>query len=339
MTIKKQPSGHWLCEVYPWGREGRRIRKKFTTKSEALAFENHVKNEAIEKPWLANEKKDNRRLSELISLWYNAHGVTLNTGDEMLRTMQFACDFFNNPIATNFTAKDYTDYREKRLNGSIYRRDQVQNVSLRTLNKELKTFKSMFNELSRLGEWDRENPLKNIREFKQQESEMAFLTTEQISALLSACEQSRKADLLIIIKIALSTGARWSEVASLTRSQISKYRITYINTKGKKNRTIPITKELYDEIMLISNKSKESLFSDCYTAFRRALKRANIDLPKGQLSHVLRHSFASHFMMKGGNILVLQRILGHSNITMTMRYAHFAPDHLEDAIKLNPLSN
>ncbi|MNH45631.1 site-specific tyrosine recombinase XerC [compost metagenome] len=43
-------------------------------------------------------------------------------------------------------------------------------------------------------------------------------------------------------------------------------------------------------------------------------------------------------MMSGGNILVLQRILGHTDIKMTMRYAHFAPDHLEDAVRLNPIA-
>lgn len=43
-------------------------------------------------------------------------------------------------------------------------------------------------------------------------------------------------------------------------------------------------------------------------------------------------------MMRGGNILVLQRILGHTDIKVTMRYAHFAPDHLTEAIKLNPLT-
>lgn len=62
-----------------------------------------------------------------------------------------------------------------------------------------------------------------------------------------------------------------------------------------------------------------------------------IDLPAGQLTHVLRHTFASHFMMNGGNILVLQKILGHTDIKMTMRYAHFAPSPLEDALKFNPL--
>ncbi|WP_080090208.1 tyrosine-type recombinase/integrase, partial [Salmonella enterica] len=52
-----------------------------------------------------------------------------------------------------------------------------------------------------------------------------------------------------------------------------------------------------------------------------------------------RHTFASHFMMNGGNILVLRDILGHSDIKMTMVYAHFSPEHLEDAVYKNPLNN
>lgn len=38
--------------------------------------------------------------------------------------------------------------------------------------------------------------------------------------------------------------------------------------------------------------------------------------------------------MNGGNILVLQKLLGHSSLTMTMRYAHLAPDHLQEAVLL-----
>ncbi|EDW9061723.1 tyrosine-type recombinase/integrase, partial [Salmonella enterica subsp. enterica serovar Anatum] len=41
----------------------------------------------------------------------------------------------------------------------------------------------------------------------------------------------------------------------------------------------------------------------------------------------------------GGNILVLRDILGHADIKMTMIYAHFSPEHLEDAVSKNPLAN
>jgi site-specific recombinase XerD len=56
------------------------------------------------------------------------------------------------------------------------------------------------------------------------------------------------------------------------------------------------------------------------------------------MTHVLRHTFASHFVMKGGNILTLQRLLGHRDLKTTMRYAHFSPDHLLEAVRLNPLA-
>lgn len=81
------------------------------------------------------------------------------------------------------------------------------------------------------------------------------------------------------------------------------------------------------------------LFTESLSAFRRALARTSIQLPKGQAAHALRHTFASHFVMNGGNILTLQKILGHSTVVMTMRYAHLSPDHLQDAIKLNPLGS
>ncbi len=43
--------------------------------------------------------------------------------------------------------------------------------------------------------------------------------------------------------------------------------------------------------------------------------------------HALRHSFASHAAMSGMGIITLKELLGHSDIAMTMRYAHLLPDH------------
>lgn len=125
------------------------------------------------------------------------------------------------------------------------------------------------------------------------------------------------------------------EAANLKGSQLTKHKITYTNTKGKRNRTVPISPKLYEEIY---KKGNGPLFTTNYLPLYKRIRRCFPDLPKGQTTHVLRHTFASHFMMNGGNILVLQRILGHTDIKQTMVYSHFAPEHLQDAVIKNPLN-
>ncbi|HFF8432674.1 phage integrase [Serratia ureilytica] len=327
MTVRKNPSGGWICELYPNGASGKRIRKKFATKGEALAFEQYT----IQTPW-TEDKEDRRTLKELVDSWYSAHGITLKDGLKRQGSMHHAFDCMGEPLARDFDAQMFSRYREKRLKGDYARSNRVKEVSPRTLNLELAYFRAVFNELMRLGEWKGENPLKNIRPFRTEETEMAFLTGEQIQQLLNECQHNN--ELLCIVKICLATGARWSEAQELKRSQITKYKVTFTKTKGRKNRTVPISVNLFESL---PSKNGRVFETDCYGAFRSALERTGIELPAGQLTHVLRHTFASHFMMNGGNILVLQRVLGHTDIKMTMRYAHFAPDHLEETLRLNPL--
>lgn len=88
-----------------------------------------------------------------------------------------------------------------------------------------------------------------------------------------------------------------------------------------------------------NNKTDRRFFSNCRTAFRKAADRSGIEFPKGQKTHILRHTFASHFMMNGGDILTLQRVLRHGDLKMTMRYAHYSPSYLDKILSINPLSN
>ena len=113
-------------------------------------------------------------------------------------------------------------------------------------------------------------------------------------------------------------------------------KVSFHGTKSGKSRSVPVAEDLFNEIHVHLEDFGEFSFS--LSAFRRALNESGIELPKGQAAHVLRHTFASHFMMNGGNILALQKLLGHSSLSMTMRYAHLSPDHMIEAVKLNPLA-
>lgn len=67
MAVRKLDTGKWICECYPTGRCGRCVRKQFTTKGEALAFERHTMEETAAKP-LLGEPLDRRTLKDIVEL-------------------------------------------------------------------------------------------------------------------------------------------------------------------------------------------------------------------------------------------------------------------------------
>lgn len=330
MALKKLESG-WLVDLQPGGRGGRRYRKTFKTQAEAKAYDAWLTTQATQDPEWRPEKKDTRKLSALVKLWFDHHGSGLRSGDDTHQRLKAMVAAMGDPIASNFKASMFAEYRTRRLAAGI---------SANNVNREHAYLRAVFNELTRLGYWNKENPLAKLRQFKIQEAELSYLTLEQIDLLLAALKNSRNPHALLVTKVCLSTGARWSEAEELRISQVRDGLIQYAKTKSGRVRAVPILDDLADELRAHHKKHilGERIFGTAFSAFREAVDRTGIELPDGQLTHALRHTFASHFMMNGGNILALQRILGHANLTMTMRYAHLAPEHLQEAKTLNPLA-
>ena len=183
MSVRKLANGQRVADFYTVdrtdGKDGKRVRRKFVTKGEALAFENYTLQKFEDTPWLG-QGKDKRRLSDIVHLWFERHGITLRDGEKRKSTMLWADLCIGSPLATEFLAQLFTAYRAKRLDGHFARTKRVTQVSPRTMNLEHAYFLTVFNELKRLGEWEAPNPPDNIRQFRTEESEMAFLTGEQI---------------------------------------------------------------------------------------------------------------------------------------------------------------
>ncbi|MNI26366.1 Tyrosine recombinase XerD [compost metagenome] len=175
------------------------------------------------------------------------------------------------------------------------------------------------------------NPLGKVRKLRFDETEMAYFEEEQIVLLLDHLARLED-DTLLISEVCLSTGARWGEAEGLKPRQIRKRLVQYNRTKSSRNRTIPISEALESRLV------KALPFKPSYDNFRRAVKALKFDLPAGQLTHVLRHTFASHYMMNGGDIITLQKVMGHATLAMTQKYAHFSPGHMAEVVALNPLA-
>ncbi|EGQ9310795.1 phage integrase [Vibrio vulnificus] len=337
MSIRNLKDGSkkpWLCECYPQGREGKRVRKRFATKGEATAYETFIMREVDDKPWLGS-KPDHRRLNEIIELWFQLHGKNLKSGENARYRMMLISTELNNPIASLLTSNDLAHYRAARVNKGRGRENREMAIS--SNNGDLGLLKSMFNRLIALKEWHNPNPVLGIEPIKKSQSELTFLRDEQILRLFETIKQSWIEDQLrLIYKICLATGARINEAVFLRGEHVFGNKITFVNTKGKRNRTIPISEELFAEI---NPTTSGRLFSCGYGVAHKWIDKALPELPDGQATHVLRHTFATAFMRNGGNILDLKAALGHVKIEQTMIYAHFSPDHLSTVVKLNPISH
>jgi len=328
-VITKTPNGRWRVDVQPGGRGQKRIRKTFLSKPDALRFERWVLSQADAGTLGDVLKKDKRKLSELVKAWYLAHGKFLRDGERRYRHLLRMANGLSDPMGSRLTAEAFTVYRAARID---------EGISPKTCNNELGYLNAVLNELHRTGEIRYQNPLKNVRPISIPEREMGYLEHDQIRLILSEIvERSKNPHVYLVARLSLVTGARWSEAESLTLARLKPFRVTFDQTKSGKNRTVPISESFF--LQLQQHLELHGSFgTSTISAFRRAVDRTGLKLPPGQCAHILRHTFASHFIMNGGNILTLKKILGHSSILMTMRYAHLAPDHLEEAVTLNPLS-
>jgi site-specific recombinase XerD len=321
MSIKPTDDGQWMVDIRPNGKAGKRYRKKFNRKSEAKAYELWVMSKASEPDEWAKQPADRRRLSELLGNWWEVHGITLKNGKiermHLLKTIAHIGDMPANAL----NKKLLLQLRTSRL---------AEGISPATINRDIYRLSGMFSTLIKLGEYRQANPVQELPPLKQADPEVIFLMPDQITALLAVLEGDERK----VALICLSTGARWSEAAELDAMRVRMGRIHFFATKNGKNRVIPISSELEK---FICTRRSGKLFKVDYENFREKLRATVPELPRGQATHVLRHTFASHFMMNGGNIITLRDILGHAKIEQTMIYAHFAPDFLQHAVTLNPL--
>jgi integrase len=198
-----------------------------------------------------------------------------------------------------------------------------------TVNRIMCRLRHMFN---RAVDWDLldQSPMRGIKFLPENNARLRYLSREECDRLVESCIAPH---IRAIVTVALHTGMRSGEIRSLQWHDLD-FDSGFIIIRDSKNgepRHVPMDSTVVDLFrnyprtpgsqFVFTNAAGERL-GWVQHAYRRALTRAGLsDLH----FHDLRHTFASQWMMAGGELYSLRDILGHKTIAMTQRYAHLYP--------------
>ena len=170
------------------------------------------------------------------------------------------------------------------------------------------------------------------------------LSPEEVVRLLAAARPGRQR---VVLQTAYACGLRLSEVLHLQVTDIDSSRmlVQVRQGKGRKDRLVPLTAALLAELRAYWRRERPRrwLFAGaggdkplCAGTVQRWLQRLVVQagLSKAATMHTLRHSFATHLLEAGVDVLLVQKLLGHSQLTTTLRYLHLRSDRLHQVPSL-----
>jgi len=193
-------------------------------------------------------------------------------------------------------------------------------------------------------EWLDSNPMAKVKKPTLPRPRVRFLNDTERNKLLLACKASPCSYLYPVVVMALSTGARYSEIMNLRWRDIDMKRgvARLEQTKNGERRSLPLVAAAFDEVLRLHHTSKAApsdyLFPrsdglapmEIRKHWEAALKSAEITDFR---FHDLRHTAASYLAMNGATLAEIAEVLGHKTLQMVKRYAHLSDLHVASVVE------
>ena len=327
--FRRRGSPHWWIR---FADENGRIRRESTgTTEKKLAREILAKKKTlvVEGRYLDKKRVPKTTFFELCKQYWELEGQHKRTKglSEMIQIWKESLG--NAPVA---------ELSQQTIERFLKARMKEKRLSPATTNRHLAMLSSMFNKGV---EWGLvvENSTRGIKPLRENGARVRFLDQDEIHRLIEAASE----DFRPILMTALHSGMRRGEILNLKWGDVDlKNRIiTVQDSKSGKKRTIPIDDTLNETLRVLSSRFQKGYvflsprtgerWVDFKKQFHAAVQKAGVEDFR---FHDSRHTFASHLVMAGVDIKTVQELLGHATLTMTMKYAHLAPDHRARAIKI-----
>lgn len=217
-----------------------------------------------------------------------------------------------------------------------YKRNRLKEVKPTTVNRELTLLKFMFS-LAKKWKYANENPVKEVKFFQETQYIMRILNETEIKQLVNAS----KGYLRSIIIIAINTAMRKGEILNLRWNDLNfdKEYISIKETKSNVIREIPMNSVVMATLKSIerkgdyvfSGRKAGGRYTDIFYHFKATCKKMGINDLR---FHDCRHTAATLMVTGGIDLVTVSKILGHSDIKMTMKYAHPTPENKRKAVNV-----
>ncbi len=312
----------WVQENEPKMKRGKRL-KDVEARKHTLAelIDRYIEFE------LPNRKSDNQKFEMQLNWWKNKMGAYLLSDITPALLSEYRDKLQKEPSVKEL--KDGGKIGKLRSNA--------------TVNRYMASLSIALTKASREWEWMEENPMFKVTKKTETRGRIRFLSDEERNELLKACEQASNQLIYLLVVIALSTGARFSEILNIKWSEIDLKRKTFyfMDTKNGENRAVPISAKAYE---LLTQHSKVRKINSEYV-FTRPDGKKPVDLrhqwdeavKKAKLKdfrfHDLRHTAASYLAMDGATLVEISEILGHKTMQMVKRYSHLTQKHTAEVLE------
>ena len=252
-----------------------------------------------------------------------------------------------------FSLSDFLKSEQKReITPDLIRRKDIQNYLIHlsqkgfdpaSIQRKLSTLRSFFKYLQRRVKV-KANPASSLEAPKRKKRLPRALSWPQVKSLLEPSLYQKEKEGLrdrAILELLYNTGLRLSEISSLRKGDIDfKAGEIKVLGKGNKERIVPIGEnagKILTEYLDSKNPENDFIFSNKYgeklgrRGIARVVKKygAKVIEEKKFSPHVLRHSFATHLLDEGANLLAVKEMLGHEKLSTTQIYAHVSLDRVK----------
>jgi len=195
--------------------------------------------------------------------------------------------------------------------------------------------------------WIHYNPMSRIKIKQKRQNMVTTLSLNQVQTCLQSCDESLVGERdRLIFHILYACGLRLSECASLQITSFDLHQnLVRVIGKGDKERIIPFYDSLKEELveyiqnirphwvkhpqanLFINQRGQPLSMRSIQTIIEKIGERAQ--LPFSLHPHILRHTFATHLLEYGADLLTVSRLLGHENLSTTQIYTHVSVEYLK----------